>query len=176
MKITYQNKIIFYYLISDNGIFPNSHLPVILYKSVFELPLLNPGRFIITALKNNLWENSWKNGVYNYNHYHSTAHEVLAVYKGKTKLLLGGENGLVVEIETGDVLVIPAGVAHKNITPENKFKCVGAYPKGQDYDMNYGKAGERPGTDENINKLRLPLMDPVFGVNGPIMDLWHIEI
>jgi uncharacterized protein YjlB len=175
MKTTYKDKIIFHYIIHDDGTFPNSTLPVILYKSVLDLPILNPGGFVITEFKNNFWENSWKDGVYDYHHYHSTAHEVLGIYKGSTKLILGGENGLIIEVETGDVLVIPAGVAHKNLTPDNKFRCVGAYPQGQNYDMNYGKPGERPATDENIKTVPLPKADPVFGEAGPLIDLWKIN-
>jgi uncharacterized protein YjlB len=175
MKTTYQTKIIFHYHIHDNGVFPNNTLPVILYKSVFELPLLNPGGFIITEFKNNSWENAWKNGVYDYHHYHSTAHEVLGIYRGNAKLLLGGEDGIVIEAEQGDALVIPAGVSHKNISPGAKFKCVGAYPEGQNYDMNYGAATERPKTDENIKEVPLPLMDPVFGQGGPLIELWKVR-
>lgn len=175
MKKTYQNKILFYYNISDNGIFPNSIFPVILYKSVFNLPLLNPGSFIVTKFNNNSWENFWKGGVFDYHHYHSTAHEVLGAYKGNTKLQLGGEYGIVIEVEAGDVLVIPAGVAHKNLNPKNKFKCVGAYPKGTNYDMNYGRSSERPFADENIKKTPLPITDPVFGNDGPLIALWKIR-
>jgi uncharacterized protein YjlB len=176
MKTNFKNKLVFHYHLHDDGIFPNSVLPVVLYKSAFELPLLNPGGSVITHLKKNFWENSWKNGVYDYHHYHSTAHEIIVAYKGNAKLMLGGENGIVIELETGDALVIPAGVAHKNISPDNKFKCVGAYPKGQDYDMNYGKPVERPAADENIKTVPLPLTDPVFGDSGPLFDLWKIKL
>jgi uncharacterized protein YjlB len=175
MKTTFQDKIVFHYYIHDDGIFPNSSLPVILYKSALELPLLNPAGFIITIFKNNSWENSWKNGVFDYHHYHSTAHEVLGVYNGSTKLLLGGDNGIVVEIEAGDVLVLPAGVAHKNISPGNKFKCVGAYPAGQNYAMNYGHPSERPEADYHIKNVPLPMADPVFGEEGPLISLWKVK-
>ena len=74
----------------------------------------------------------------------------------------------------GDVIIIPAGVAHKNLGSSGDFRCVGAYPPGQDWDMNYGKAGERPAADENIANVPLPVADPVFGFEGPLMKNWGI--
>ena len=161
-----------YVHLEDDGRFPNSELPVIIYRSAWKLSYLFPSSFIIRHFEKNNWTNAWRSGIYDYHHYHSTTHEVLAVYKGKTKLLLGGSKGKVVDIRKGDVIVIPAGVAHKNLEPKNDMKCVGAYPKGQDYDMNYGKHEERPNSDLHIQQVPLPETDPVFGVTGPLMEQW----
>ena len=49
---------------------------------------------------------------------------------------------------------------------------VGAYPRGQSWDMMYGKPGERPGADETIRSVPLPTADPVLGIKGPLMQLW----
>jgi uncharacterized protein YjlB len=50
---------------------------------------------------------------------------------------------------------------------------VGAYPKGQEnYDMNYGKEGERPQTDKNIANVPRPDTDPVYGSEGPLLKKW----
>jgi uncharacterized protein YjlB len=164
-----------HFFIKDNGIFPNNALlPAVLIKAAWKLPFINRAGQIQKHLKDNQWGNSWKNGVYGYHHYHSIAHEVMCVYKGKTQLILGGDDGVLVEVEQGDVLILPAGVAHKNLGPGNFFKCVGAYPFGQDFDMNYGKPEERPKADSNIKKVPLPKQDPVFGSAGPLKDLWKI--
>lgn len=72
-------------------------------------------------------------------------------------------------------MVIPAGVAHKNLSPANKFKCIGAYPTGQNYAMNYGDPSERPEADFNIKNLPLPVADPVFGEDGPLINLWKVK-
>jgi uncharacterized protein YjlB len=161
-----------HFYLKDDGVFPNNaRLPVLLYKSAWKLPLFK-ATFIKSELKRHGWENSWRNGVFEYHHYHSVAHEVLCAYRGKTKVLLGGDKGVIIDFEAGDVLIIPAGVAHKNIEPDNVFKCVGAYPKGQNYDMNYGQPYERPSTDANIRKVPLPEQDPVFGKFGPLMEFW----
>jgi uncharacterized protein YjlB len=71
------------------------------------------------------------------------------------------------------VIIIPAGVAHKNLNSTNDFRCVGAYPVGQHYDMNYGKKHERPEADNNIRKLPLPPTDPVYGLNGKLFTFWR---
>ncbi|MDF2436414.1 MAG: cupin protein [Bacteroidota bacterium] len=173
MKAVIKRPVIKHFFLKDDGTFPNNgKLPVLLYKSAWQLPLFRV-TFIKSELRSHFWENSWRNGVHEYHHYHSTAHEVLCAYKGETKLLLGGNNGVIVDFSAGDVLIIPAGVAHKNIQPDNPLKCVGAYPKGQNYDMNYGEDKERPAADNNIKNVSLPLADPIFGKDGPLMDYWH---
>jgi uncharacterized protein YjlB len=163
-----------HFFLRDDGVFPNNaKLPVLLYKSAWELPLFK-STFIKTELKKHNWENSWKNGVFEYHHYHSICHEVLCAYRGRTKILLGGNNGVIIDFEASDVLIIPAGVAHKNLEPDNNFKCIGAYPKGQNYDMNYGQPYERPSTDANIKRVEPPSEDPVFGTSGPLIEYWKI--
>jgi len=161
------------HILKDDGTFPNNdRLPVIIYKSAIDLPDEDAATTLEEIFKVNHWENSWRNGIYDYHHYHSTAHEVLGVYQGQVKVQLGGPSGIVAQLKKGDVVVIPAGVAHKNVGSSEDFKCVGAYPSGQDYDMNYGKSGERPKTDKNIKKVPLPSMDPIFGFDGPLIKSW----
>lgn len=161
------------YYISDDGMFPNNNvLPVLFYKSILTLPTFFPARGVRNLFKDNGWGNSWKDSIYDYHHYHSITHEALGVYKGKTKVQLGGEYGIELTLEKGDVIIIPAGVAHKNLTPKNKFKCVGAYPDGKDYDIKTGQQGERPETDENIKAVPIPLKDPVFGLKGELQKNW----
>ncbi|HTB32104.1 MAG TPA: cupin domain-containing protein [Bacteroidia bacterium] len=160
------------YLLNDDGQFPNSIYPVLLYKGILNVPFFRPAAFIETLFKQNGWSNFWRAGIYEYLHYHSNTHEVMGVYKGKTTLLLGGLKGMKLEIEKGDVLIIPAGVAHQNLNSENKVKCVGAYPGGIKYDMKYGKPDERPQSDKNIKNVDMPMNDPVFGRFNGISEYW----
>ena len=88
---------------------------------------------------------------------------MLGVCKGETLLQLGGEQGVILFVQKGDVLVIPAGVAHINLGEENDVICVGGYPGGRDYDIKRGRKNERPRADKNIAAVPLPQTDPVFG-------------
>ena len=160
------------FFVKDDGVFPNNSLPILFYPKVLELPRLFAGFSVRKLFQKNGWSNNWQQGIYTYHHYHSITHEVLGVCRGETLLLLGGEQGITVFIEQGDVLIIPAGVAHMNLGKEKDVICVGGYPNGRDYDMNYGKPGERPVADENISSVSLPQTDPVFGEKGGLLKIW----
>jgi uncharacterized protein YjlB len=161
------------HVLKDAGNIPNSRLPVLIYPGALSLPKDDPASAIEALLHSHRWGDDWRNGIYTYHHYHSTAHEALFVYGGSAKVQLGGEGGLVETIGAGDVIIIPAGVGHKNLGASSDFHVVGAYPPQQQVDMWYGKPGERPRTDENIARLALPTTDPVFGKTGPLLDHWR---
>ena len=158
--------------LKDDGIFPNSRLPLLLYRGAALVVQPDPAGLFEKLFAANRWRGSWRNGIYSYHHYHSTAHEVLGVFRGSAKVQLGGDDGLAYEVHPGDVIVIPAGVAHKNLGSTADFGVIGAYPEGQEWDMNYGKPGERPNADGNIARVALPKADPVYGLRGPLMDHW----
>ena len=162
------------HLLPDDGVFPNNpRLPLLVYRRAVDLGTEGAGAPIEALLRGNGWGGAWRNGVYSFHHYHSTAHEVLVVYRGSAQVQLGGPNGITAAIEVGDVVVIPAGVAHKNLGASRDFGVVGAYPTGQSPDMNDGAAGERPHTDQTIAALPLPAADPVYGAAGPLVELWR---
>ena len=159
--------------LKDDGVFPNnSTLPAIIYQQAIELPDDDPALTIEQVFKTNRWLNAWRNGIYDYHHYHSTAHEVLGVYQGQVTVQLGGPGGITATLKKGDMVIIPAGVAHKNLQASEDFKCVGAYPDGRDYDTKTGKDGERPEADENIRNVPLPVLDPIYGKDGPLISAW----
>jgi uncharacterized protein YjlB len=161
-------------LLKDTGTIPNSRLPVMIYQGALDLPKDDPASAIEALIHANQWGNDWRNGIFGYHHYHSTAHEALLVYSGSAKVQLGGESGVIETIGAGDVIIIPAGVGHKNLGSSSDFHVVGAYPPRQNVDMCYGKPGERPRTDQNIARVSLPAADPVFGKNGPLLNQWRM--
>lgn len=165
---------IFQFLIKKNGFFPNNPgLPVLLYKGALHLPEKGSGELVKELFEQNDWSNSWTNGIYTYHHYHSITHEVIGIIEGSCTVLLGGEKGIKQKMERGDVLILPAGVGHMNIESTNDFACVGAYPKGVDFDMNYGKEEELGKAEEQIRQVPLPDTDPVFGADGPVLEHWR---
>jgi uncharacterized protein YjlB len=120
----------------------------------------------------NGWPAAWRNGVYGFHHYHSTTHEVLGVYQGQATLQFGGDSGIIANASARDAIVIPAGVAHKNLGSSPDFGVVGAYPHGRQWDMNYGRITERPQADERIAAVPQPSADPLYGPGGPLITLW----
>jgi uncharacterized protein YjlB len=162
------------FTLEDSGPIPNSALPVVLYQHAFPGSINDLAASIEQTFHNNAWSGAWRDSIYTYDHYHSTAHEVLGVYAGSATIRLGGEPGLTQRLKAGDVLIIPAGVAHKNLGASTDFGVVGAYPEGQEWDLCSGKPGERPRVDENIARVALPRTDPVYGAEGPLLKHWAL--
>lgn len=158
---------------TDDGAIPNNpELPFLVYEGVLELPREDPAQFCEKLFAAHRWDGAWRNGVYSFAHYHSTAHEVLAICRGRARLRFGGGRGIVLDAGPGDVVVIPAGVGHQNLGSSPDFLVVGAYPSGQSWDLCYGKGGERPRVLDNIARVRLPAADPVYGRQGPLVTHW----
>ena len=161
------------FLLKDDGMIPNIHLPLLVYESALKLPTHDAEEIVEAVVAANGWGGSWVNGIYSFHHYHSTAHEVLGCFRGSATVQFGGPSGVTQKLHCGDVVIIPAGVAHKNLGASGDFGVVGAYPSGQCWDMCYGKPGERPRADENIARVPLPETDPVYGADGPLLAHWR---
>ncbi len=157
----------------DDGRIPNNPtLPLLVYPKALGEPERDPSR-CKEKLAENGWGGAWVNGVFPYHHYHSTSHEVLCVVGGSASIAFGGPEGAVVEVEAGDVVVIPAGTGHKNEGSSGDFSVVGAYPRGQEsYDLRTGEEGERPEVLENVRNVPLPEADPLYGRGGPLVERW----
>src|SRR5690349_22103415 len=127
------------FLLAAAGAFPNNdRLPVILYRDVVALAAIEPAASLEAVFLSNGWDGVWRNGIFGYHHYHATAHEVLGIASGTVTVELGGDDGTIVELEPGDVVVLPAGVAHRNVDSSPDLVVVGAYPAGQIWDVNTG--------------------------------------
>lgn len=155
----------------DDGKIPNSVFPLIVYKQAFD-PAENLDDVMERTFASNNWTNAWRNGVYTYHHFHSIAHEVVGVYKGSAQLHMGGENGEKLDVEAGDVLIIPAGTGHKQISASGDFAVLGAYPNGMDYDVLTGEEANRNKILDNLAKVPLPDNDPVLGNDEGIIKYW----
>jgi uncharacterized protein YjlB len=163
------------FVFADDGVIPNSRHPLLLYQCVLEVKDEDPASRAEEIFAANRWSNSWVNGIYPFHHYHSTSHEVLGIFCGSATVRVGGEQGENVNVEAGDVIVIPAGVGHKNLGSSADFGVVGAYPEGRQWDLLRGRPGERPKADQNIAVLPVPDTDPVYGSKGPLLKLWRLH-
>lgn len=156
----------------DDGQIPNNpKLPLLVYPIV--LPQTHdPIANCQLLFARHGWQGIWVNGIYEYPHYHSTAHEILGVISGTAEVQFGGKHGKIIRIRQGDAVVIPAGVGHCNRHSSADFQVVGAYPPGQTWDLCTGEPGERPKILANIAAVPLPETDPIYGANGPLLRLW----
>jgi uncharacterized protein YjlB len=162
------------YVLADDGLIPNNaKLPLVLYRQALALEDLRsePERAFEALFGSNGWRSAWVDGIYDFHHYHSTAHEVLGMAKGFARVQFGGPQSFVADLTAGDVVVIPAGVGHCLIEGED-LVVVGAYPEGQDWDLCRASAPDRAKALENIPWVPLPKLDPVFGPAGPVLALW----
>jgi uncharacterized protein YjlB len=146
-------------LVVPEGGFPNSAFPALLYRSAFPAD----AKAIEQAFADQGWSNAWRDGIFTYHHFHSTAHEVLGVAAGEVQVMLGGPSGRTTLLRAGDALVIPAGVGHCNMRQSSNLLVIGAYPNGDDYDIRLGNRAELQEAKRAITAARFPAGDPVPG-------------
>jgi len=156
------------YRFDDDGCFPNSSLPLLVYRAA--LPA--NAAAMQQAFAANGWSNAWRNGIYDYHHFHSIAHEVLGIAAGEARVAFGGPGGQTVSVRAGDVIVIPAGVGHCNKGESAGFLVVGAYPGGGKYDIKRGDPAEYQDAVRAVTSVAIPEKDPVSGGGGPLARLW----
>jgi uncharacterized protein YjlB len=157
---------------ADDGLVPNNPLPFVVYKHAIDIANDHPEKTIEGLFGANGWGEMWRNGVYDYLHYHATVHEALGVARGHARVRFGGDSGQEIEIAAGDVAILPAGTGHQCISASHDFCVVGAYPPGPKMHVtrptpeNYAKAVK------TIPEVKLPKTDPVTGEDGALVRLW----
>jgi uncharacterized protein YjlB len=158
------------YFFEDDGGIPNSRLPVLVYHDVEAAHAASTCEELFAG---NGWLGSWRDGIFSYHHFHSTSHEVLGIVQGSVSVILGGASvGKQFDVQTGDVLVLPAGIGHCNAGSSGDLLVIGAYPDGMSWDLRRGDPAEHDEVLQNIDKVPLPGSDPVEGAGGSLLDLW----
>ena len=94
---------------------------------------VDPAAVFEDIFERNGWED-WRDGVYDYLHYHSRIHEVMGIARGTAKVRFGGKYGRTFKLSAGDVAILPAGTGHQCISASRSFLAVGAYPPLGTYD------------------------------------------
>jgi len=158
-----------YTLADDGGGIPNSPLPLLVYRAAL---LPDPDAMVRTFAAHG-WSNAWRDGIFGYHHFHSIAHEVLGIVAGEVRVAFGGLSGREIAVQAGDAVVIPAGVAHRNVGQSPDLLVIGAYPGGSDYDVCRGSLAERETVMQAIAAVPLPDNDPILGHEGGLRRLWN---
>jgi uncharacterized protein YjlB len=160
-------------LLHENGRMPNSELPAILYRKA--LTGEDKEGAFYRFFENNGWGGCWSAGIYGYHHFHSNAHEALGISAGSAQLVLGGEGGTQLLVTAGDLLILPAGTAHRRIKDSWDFWVVGAYPRGQEKYDEYVDKALCANCRSRLRAVKLPEADPLYGKDGPLLKAWDVS-
>ena len=154
----------------DDGYIPNNpKFPLLHYRKVLRFGRkYDPAAVLEKVFKVNGGGEAWRNGIYDYVHYHSMIHEVLGIARGSATLQLGGNKGKTVKVSAGDVIVIPAGVGHECLKASATFLVVGAYPPTGTYNEYRGSFQERGQAIKAIRRVGLPGRHPLYGRREPL--------
>jgi uncharacterized protein YjlB len=158
----------------DDGLIPNHpRWPLILYRGAVEFDeRYDPAAVLEDLFEANGWGGTWRDGIYDYVHYHSMINEVLGIARGKGRIRFGGKNGRTFTLKARDVAILPAGTGHQCLSADDDFLVVGAYPPIGTYD-ECTKIEDRPRALKTIPMVAVPRKDPVYGISGPLLKLWE---
>lgn len=160
---------------ADDGTTPNNpSLPFLYYPAVVRLTeATDPAAVFEVLFESHGWGGSWRNGIFDFLHYHSGTHEALGIARGRARVRFGGDKGRTVEVEAGGVAILPAGTGHQLIKASNDLLVVGAYPPEGRYDLCRGRPEEHARAVRSIPEVPVPSTDPVYGKDGGLTRFWR---
>jgi uncharacterized protein YjlB len=199
------------YILPPTVLVPNSPYPLLHYPGILKDKSDCTAVSVYDIFSGNDWEVQWINryGPTQSSHYHSAVHECMAVLSGTATIRFGAadhvsdsqgvtqgphedEGSIEIQAHTGDLFIIPAGVAHKtfNANPPEEFALltpgdghriaaeemrsalstvelsgftmIGAYPKDGGV-WDFAQGGEHIGHFEEVWSVSKPTRDPVLG-------------
>jgi uncharacterized protein YjlB len=159
------------FIFADDGLVPNNPLPFLIYRNGIEIDQ-HPESRIERLFGANGWGDMWRNGIYDYLHYHATVHEALGIARGHARVRFGGDAGREFDVSAGDVAILPAGTGHQCLSASRDFSVVGAYPPGPKMQITLPTPENHRKALKTIPEVELPRTDPVAGERGPLVRLW----
>jgi uncharacterized protein YjlB len=163
------------WLFAADGLVPNHPtLPLVIYRGAIDVAHeRDPAALFEAAFARNGWAQSWRNGIYPFVHYHSMCHEVLGIARGAARVRFGGARGKELDVNPGDVAILPAGTGHQRLAANHALLVVGAYPPQGTYDLCRATPDDHARARATIPAVPRPQTDPLYGANGPLMRLWR---
>ena len=161
---------------ADDGQTPNNPcLPMIVYSGAVNVAAHgDPAVPFEDLFARHGWTDGWRNGIHSFLHFHTGAHEVLGIARGRAKVEFGGAKGETVELMAGDVAVLPVGTGHRRLSCSRDLLVVGAYPAESCIDQHRPNQISHDKAVADIAGTPLPTQDPVFGSDGPLKELWKL--
>jgi uncharacterized protein YjlB len=156
----------------DDGLVPNNPLPFVVYNGAIDVANDHPEKTIEGLFGANGWGDMWRNGIFDYLHYHATVHEALGIARGHARVRFGGDRGKEFDIAAGDVAILPAGIGHQCLSASKDLSVVGAYPPGAKMHVTRPTPENYREALQTIPQVRRPKSDPVMGEDGPLVRLW----
>lgn len=161
------------FVFADDGLVPNNSLPLLIYKGAVDLDNNAPEKTIENLFGANGWGEMWRNGIFDYLHYHATVHEALGIARGPCAgEVRRRDGGKEFELSAGDVAILPAGTGHQCLKSTGDFSVVGAYPPGAKMQVTRPTPENHAHALRTIPEVKSPKRDPVAGDDGPLVKLW----
>ena len=159
---------------ADDGETPNNPaLPLLVYRHVFDVAAArDPATPFEEAFAAHGWGRSWRNGIHDFLHFHTRTHEVLGIARGRARVQFGGARGQELDVEAGDVVVLPAGTGHRSVSASADLLVVGAYPDNAGFDQRRPGEIDHASAVAAVATVPLPMHDPVYGADGPLGRMW----
>ena len=162
------------FVFDDDGLVPNNILPLVIYKRAIELAGGDPARAIDELFRANGWDQRWRDGIFDYQHYHATCTRRSAS-RAATRWCCSA-----------------ASTARRSSsTPATSRSCppAPATSASSPAMISAWSAPTRPAKPwrslarprrtyrramETIPLVLPPPSDPVFGQDGPLLRLWRV--
>lgn len=158
----------------EDGRTPNNpKLPLVVYRAAVRFGEgCDPATVLEELFEQHGWRRAWRDGVYDFLHFHTGTHEVLGIARGRVTVQFGGPSGPKIALQAADIVVLPAGTGHRRVRASRDLLVVGAYPDGGRYDEPRPDEIELAQARRAIAAAPRPRRDPVYGADGPLMSLW----
>ncbi|MBV9262495.1 MAG: cupin [Pseudolabrys sp.] len=153
------------YRFAADGYIPNNRtFPLFVHRGAIRFDRRYDAAAIVERVfGSNGWKKAWRNGIYDFVHYHPKVFEVLGIARGSANVRLGGNRGTSLTLRAGDVIIIPPGVGHECLRHTDDFLVVGAYPPTGTYSECRGSYQEYAKAIRQIRRVPRPKKHPLYG-------------
>ncbi len=156
-------------LLDPDPIIPNSTLPVLIYRAAIA-PKNGKALGFKDLYNANDWHGVWRNGIYDFHHFHSISHEVLGIEAGRAQVRLGGDYRRQCRCRSRRCVDPPAGTVIAVSAPRPISASSAAIRAARSIRISCVRDSDT--ALANIKAVALPKTDPVQGKDGSLLRLW----